>query len=126
MLVRLDLPPIELHPNARAGWQARHRVRSSYRKAAAAAAFADAAAAGHPQWRRVSLRLHFVFGPPKRGGQRKPHDPDNLIAWAKPAIDALTDGKVIADDREVVYLPPWQSLDRDGPPCLEITVEPLE
>lgn len=122
--VILDIPPRILHPNARGNWQAKHRERSGYRKLSGQLvwAFVKEHFNGDPRWDEATVQLHFFFGKPKKGGRNQKHDPDNLIAWAKPAIDALTDGGLISDDRELIYLPPRQTPDHDHPAALEITV----
>jgi len=124
-----DIPPRDLHPNARpANWRVRHGARSRYRNTMGqvAALLVLEQCGARPRWTAATIRLVFYFPKPKRGGFKK-HDPDNLIAWSKTAIDALTDGGVLADDRDVIYLPPEQNvLPADSPGRLEITVEPWE
>jgi Holliday junction resolvase RusA-like endonuclease len=104
--IELELPPYLLHPNARSGWAARHRVRQKYRKDCGELAFF--ACQSRPRLKSCDIRLVYQFGPPKKGGTRHQHDPDNLIAWAKTAIDSLQDAGILADDRLVRYLPPEQ------------------
>ena len=60
-------------------------------------------------WTEAVVKLRFILGKPKTG-RRQEHDPDNLIAWAKVAMDAMQDGGVLADDRKITYLPPEQFL----------------
>lgn len=107
--ITTELPPKELHPNARAGWPAKARVKKAHRQAVAAdATIQTLQQIGHrPLCRHATISLYFEFPPPQRGGAKR-HDPDNLIAWAKTTIDALTDAGVLADDREVTYAPPSQ------------------
>lgn len=111
----LDLPPWALHPNARMNWQQRSGARSRYRKTSGELAFAWALEnyGCRPRFRSAILELAFEIPRPTRGRAQR-HDPDNLIAWAKAAIDAMTDGGILADDRDVVYLPPLQTLGTDA------------
>lgn len=110
----LDLPPAALHPNARQPWAVRAAARSRYRKASGELAFGWALLnfGNRPRFRSAILELTFEIPRPTRGRAQR-HDPDNLIAWAKTAIDAMTDGGILADDRDVVYLPPVQVLGTD-------------
>ena len=110
----LDLPPAALHPNSRAPVQARFGARSKYRKTSGELAFGWAFLhfGCRPRFRSAILEMTFEIPRPTRGRAQR-HDPDNLIAWAKSAVDALTDGGILADDREVVYLPPIQILGTD-------------
>lgn len=127
MIVQIPLPPKPLHPNARAGWQAKHRNRSKYRQQAADLAWravAEQCQGDRPKLERATIRLTYFFGAPRKGGRRQKQDPDNLIAWAKTAIDSLQDAGILADDRELIYLPPRQDAD-EVRPRLEITVEPI-
>lgn len=105
--VKLDLPPREAHPNARSDWRRRAAAIAKYRKACGEIAFAVRleAAADYPLPGAV-VGLQYCFAPAARGKKLREHDPDNLIAWAKAAIDGLVDGGVFADDRLLAYLPP--------------------
>lgn len=122
----LDLPPSALHPNARAGWAERAAARSRYRKTSGEYAFGWALEhyGSRPRFRSAILELTFEIPRPTRGRAQR-HDPDNLIAWAKAAIDAMTDGGILADDRDVVYLPPQQILGTDAGRLL-VAVRPYE
>jgi len=122
----IDLPPREAHPNARKTWQARARTVARYRKSAGELVFAFAFEqfGRRPRFARAIIGLRFRF-PKPRFGRAQFHDPDNLLAWAKSAIDALTDGGLLADDRSIVYLPPEQELSADDVGQLLITVRPI-
>lgn len=54
---------------------------------------------------------------------KRRNDPDNLIAWAKVAIDSLKVARVLADDDRVSYPPVEQFVDRDNP-RLELVITP--
>lgn len=122
----LGLPPKTLHPNARVGWQGRMRDRVQYRKSSAELAWGYRSELPQGPLTRAQVRLRFVHPRPLRGQQ--PHDPDNLIAWAKTAIDSLQDAGILTDDRHLTYLPPEQAWlptdDITDPPRLEITLYP--
>lgn len=124
--LELPVPPKSLHPNARAPWQARARDRKQYRQLAGdmAAAQMLEAIGTRPNLRQAVIGLHYVL-PWPRNGQLQTHDPDNLIAWGKTAIDALQDAGLLADDREVVYTPPGQehrTREAIRPPALRVAV----
>lgn len=124
--VLLPIPPKVLHPNARSPWQGKLRERKSHRQLSGDSAAAQVLEryGTRPRFERAVIRLHYVLPWPKNG-QRQPHDPDNLIAWAKTAIDALQDAGILADDRQVIYMPPSQEwLERDDirPPRLTVRV----
>jgi hypothetical protein len=109
-VIHLPLPPKVLHPNASATWVARLAQRKRYRKAAGELAWVqmqEQRAAGRPQLDRAVIGLEYRLPRPARGGLQT-HDPDNLIAWAKTAIDAMQDAGILADDRHVFYSPPQQ------------------
>lgn len=40
--------------------------------------------------------------------QIRKRDPDNLLAWIKPIVDALTDCDILKDDHRVIWLPAEQ------------------
>ena len=120
----MPLPPQALHPNARTTWQPKMRAKKKHRDAVGELAwgYIQDRYRHKPHFRQVAIRLRFILAAPTRGG-KTPHDPDNLIAWAKTTIDALTDAGLLADDREVIHLPPgqtWADL-----PRLEIAVYPV-
>ena len=107
--VLLPVPPKTLHPNGRAPWAAKMRERKNYREQAAGTAAAQVLEryGYRPRFAETVIELFYNL-PWPRNGQRQPHDPDNLIAWAKTAIDALQDAGVLSDDRHAIYLPPHQ------------------
>ena len=131
LTVQVPVPPKTLHPNGRAPWIAKAKDLKKFRQQAGDTAAGQVLQryGGRPQFERAVIRLSYRL-PAPRGGGIKPHDPDNLIAWAKGAIDALQDAGILADDRHVIYLPPSQSWTaRDGTtdlPRLEIGVRKWE
>ncbi len=109
--IKLDLPPKSLHPNGRPGnWQVKARAVKSYRDSSQqiSGVYRIETFGG----KRIGLRsiiilLKYKF---ETANRVHLHDPDNLIAWAKPAIDAIVLAGILADDREIIYLPPEQVL----------------
>lgn len=118
MIVELPYPPRALHPNERKSWRARIKPKKDYRSSAAELAAVVRIEHGCKPLQQATLRLDFYHP------RNRKHDPDNLIAWAKTAIDALQDARLLANDRDVVYLPPRQLLDRDRP-RLEVAIEAI-
>lgn len=120
----VDLPPRELHPNGRAHWRAVAKAKKVYRQQAAELLWGQLQERGLPPPRltKAVIRLDYYHGRPRRG-RLQPQDPDNLLAWAKATIDALQDAEILADDREIIYLPPRQ-MDTERP-RLELSVREL-
>lgn len=116
----LPLPPRELHPNARASWQAKHRAKSAYRKRCGDDVFLQLQV--RPCLHAAAISLVYWTAAGKRGGWKE-HDPDNLIAWAKTAIDSLQDAGVLADDRRVRYEHPVQGRDDQRPRLVIVITE---
>ncbi len=104
------MPPKCLHPNSRASWRERAAKKSLYSQDAKLVVcnYIDKHFKEPPQWKEVVLSLTFIFGKHLGRGRRQRHDPDNLIAWAKTPVDALTRGGLLEDDRSIIYLPPQQ------------------
>lgn len=124
--VTLPVPPKILHPNARGHWAGAMKEKKRHRQQAGDTAAAQVLEryGTRPRFERAIVGLHYVLQAPQRGGNQ-PHDPDNLIAWAKASIDALTDAGILADDRQIVYLPPsqeWLPAGAIDPPRLQVTV----
>lgn len=102
----VPLPPRVLHPN--------QRTRSIKFKSSEVKKYRQQVAdiAGFktrelriktPNLRAAVIKPCFLL---PKGSKRS--DPDNCIAWIKAAIDGLTDANILADDRDVAYLPPIQ------------------
>ncbi len=121
LTIVLPCPPKQLHPNGRTGnWRVRAAIIAKYKEQAVAAIERQTQA--QPLFSRVVIVLRYRLGMAKRG-RRNLHDPDNLIAWAKTAIDSLEARGVLANDRSVTYAPPEQSIDKLQPfDVLEISV----
>lgn len=71
-------------------------------------------------WQWAAVAAHWFYG----GKKRKVRDPDNLTAFAKAAIDSLTLGGVMSDDRELIHLPPLQTIDKAGRSEIEFYILP--
>lgn len=107
--ITLDLPPQQSDPNARPGsWKAKAFPAKKYAQASGEVVWGYALQLGKPRWRSVIVRLVYVLPRLQKKGSDQRHDPDNLIAWAKKPLDLLTQYEILADDRDVVYLPPVQ------------------
>ncbi len=108
--ITLDLPPKSSHANARPGnWKAKAFPASKHAKACGEIVWGYAVQIGQPRWKSVVVRYTFRLPATKDGrGEDKRHDPDNLIAWAKKSLDLLTKYGIIANDNDVIYLPPVQ------------------
>jgi Holliday junction resolvase RusA-like endonuclease len=125
--VQLPLPPYPLHPNGRAPWAAKARHVKNYRGDAGATAKAQVLERYGETFGldRAVLLLRYLIETPARGGFKR-HDPDNLIAWGKTAIDSLTDAGILTDDRDILYMPPEQGPtprgDLSNLPRLEIEI----
>lgn len=104
VVVRLPLPPKECDPNQRPHWRRKAEAIKNYRLLAGQLAWADSVAQGEsrPGIRYAQIQLRYFFE------NARAHDPDNLISFAKCAIDSLSDAGILAGDRRVVYLPPTQ------------------
>lgn len=114
---RLDLPwpRPPLNHNQRGHWARRARIIREVRQTTAWLA----KAAKIPACSRVTVQLHYA------PGRRGKHDPMNITATSKAAIDGLVDAGVVVDDDQehvheetpAVHLPP-----EAGPRCW-MTVE---
>lgn len=109
-VVTVPCPPKLLHPNGSHG--------RPHGRAAVVAKYKDASVAAiHRQQgsdlglSRALIELRYLFGCDRAGRRRKKHDPDNLIAWAKAAIDSLVVAGVLSNDRSIAYAPPVQQCD---------------
>lgn len=114
----LPLPPRILHPNGRTMRPNYLRtVRRKYRAMAG-----DEAWVQHPDRpKHEAARITLSYFTKSGRGQ----DPDNLIAWAKAAIDGLLDAGIIDDDNKLTYEHPTVAKDSDRP-RLVILVDPIE
>lgn len=112
--IELPCPPRELHPNERKSWQAKHKARKAYRTDCGVIVeqYCKTRFNALPRWEEAVVKLEFLYGKQncKPGGTRKLHDNDNVIAWCKSAIDSLSDGGLLIDDRKITYLPPSQKI----------------
>jgi hypothetical protein len=121
--VKLPLPPKSMHPNGRATWKQVAGDKNRYMRHCAEALFAIKGLTPLKwQLKRAVVRREYAFRTAHR------HDPDNLIAWAKSAIDSLVVAGILADDRELFYRHPEQKkADKEQlEGSLTITVEPLK
>jgi len=60
-------------------------------------------------WPGAAVQLFYWFS---RDGKR---DPDNLLAWAKSAIDGVRMAGLFQDDDQIIYLPVKYKKDKDNP-----------
>lgn len=105
VLVNLPLPPKECDPNVRSHWRAKAAAVKAYRATAAELAWADCRQqlGLRPTFIRAEILLSYYFA------NARPHDGDNLISFAKVAIDSLSDAGIIAGDRRLTYAAPMQA-----------------
>lgn len=123
LLFDLPIPPKGLHPNGRPHAREKTRLVREYRGAVCTIATSvirnmDLA---EPLLKAAVIKPGFML---PKGAKRS--DPDNCIAWIKAAVDGLADAKVLANDREVVYLHPLQvgKQPRPGLQLLVISADP--
>lgn len=102
--VSLGAPPRVLSPNAS------HRGKSHWAHTAAVKAYRHEAYIAAKQILQLSRLMppHWAAAAVKvTWCRRRPFpDPDNLIATMKAAFDGLVDAGVLADDNELLHLPP--------------------
>jgi Holliday junction resolvase RusA-like endonuclease len=85
------LPPQACSPNFRGHWSQKYKAAQEFKKLV----YLCALEVKPKDWvapDKVVLRLTFVTGDQRR------RDADNLMAAAKPALDALTSAEIIKDD----------------------------
>lgn len=117
--VVLSLPPNELKPNARPHHMAKANKVKAYRRQAWAVALMarDYAHTEPPRWQYATIQIDYYH---KTAAFM---DRDNIIATLKSGIDGLTDAGVLADDRDVTYLPVRRFKDAKNP-RVELTITP--
>lgn len=86
-----SLPPVELSPNYRGHWSARHRATRTAQDAVIAAVFEAAPRFATPL-ERAEITVRFLWPDSRR------RDMDNFVARAKPYLDGLVVAGVLADD----------------------------
>lgn len=104
--ITVPLPPKGTHPNARPSMRGKMHAKKLQRQDAWLAAVAAMNELGvkPPRWTHATALATFHFP----GNRAKPHDLDNLAAWAKATWDGLVTAGVLADDRGLVPLRPVQ------------------
>jgi Holliday junction resolvase RusA-like endonuclease len=104
--IRLELPPKELNPNHTVGSTGMRMAKAtrikSYREHACQMAYVGVAATSITEFGWRDAMVEVLWQNEVKG--RRP-DPDNALAYLKPAFDGLTDSGVLADDRNIVFLP---------------------
>ena len=90
-------PAASLWPNARSHWSRKARSARQQRAAVRFIASLSDRRPSKPFLRATVLAEFFCSG-------RGP-DPDNAVASLKSTLDGLQDGRVLANDRELVLLP---------------------
>lgn len=121
----LEYPPRELSPNATSrSWAVTAQWKKKYRSNCSSLAWAvrtDRESKGQsvaPSQRACWVRID-VWHPGGRG--HRPWDSDNVLAWMKSGIDGLCDAGVFVDDRQLLFLPSRQYVDKENP-RVEVTV----
>lgn len=111
--ITMPLPSRTLSPNGRSHWIPKSQAVAKYRQLAAAEAWValrlEASLRQICPWQAASIEIRY-FAKTRRWPDR-----DNIIATMKSAIDGLTDGGLLADDRDVQYLPVVRDVDRLRP-----------
>lgn len=104
LCVCLPLPPPECDPNVRSNRNAKAAAVKAYRRTCGELAWGDCRTqlGEKPYFRCADILLRYYFV------TARPRDPDNLISYAKVAIDSLQDAGILAGDRRVIYAPPVQ------------------
>jgi Holliday junction resolvase RusA-like endonuclease len=104
--VRLELPHAALNPNKTVGTRGSRMAKAArikeYREHACQMAYVGVGESGIAQfgWNNAVISVLWQ----NEVKNRRP-DPDNALAYLKPAFDGLSDSGVLADDRNIVYLP---------------------
>ncbi len=119
-------PGVELSPNGRCHWRTKARHFASAKQIAAGVVRSwrnehgyygdDVILAGKAT---VSTVIRWEKG-------RKVMDPDNAGASLKAVGDALEQGGVIANDKDLIWLPVVQERDRVGRGSVELTIQSME
>jgi len=113
MIFKLPLPPRACHPNARSHWRVRALQTKEYRYVAGILAWDQKGP--DPPLQKATIHAELEFK------QKRIRDPDNLLAWLKPAFDGLVDAKVLARDDQITHLPTTWHVGRD--PGVVLTIE---
>lgn len=111
VVLELPLPSNALHPNSRVDWRIKAQAKTKARQEAGLLARIN-----RPRMPYKQAEVLAVFHVKGR------HDTDNLVAWAKTIFDALQDGGVIENDRDLTVLTPEQVVDRKAPTKLVLTI----
>jgi len=99
IILELPLPPKALHPNSRPHWRTKAEAVKRARR--------DARLVAGPQrpsapFARATVQATFYVA--------RRNDTDNLAAWLKSYLDGLQDGGIVANDRDLTVLPPFQTI----------------
>ncbi len=106
--IDIPLPPKALHPNNRPRTKKTFSfAKKKYRDEVLGHIKAQIIENGlkfdrSNSWPSAKIELVYSFT------HNQKHDPDNLISWAKYAVDGLQRSGLIANDNKVTYLPPVQ------------------
>lgn len=120
MTIILQLPPKELHPNARTHWRVKALHTKAYRLAAALSAktwIRSGMGSMPTRWPAATVEATFYF----RDARRR--DRDGMLSSLKAAFDGLSDAGLIADDSGLTHLPVVVAIDRRNP-RVELNVTP--
>jgi Holliday junction resolvase RusA-like endonuclease len=106
IVVRLELPPAALNPNKTVGSTGSRMAKAvkikQYREHACQMAYVGVGESGVTKFGWTDAVISVLWQNEVKG--RRP-DPDNALAYLKPAFDGLSDSGVLSDDRNVIYLP---------------------
>lgn len=110
--------PKELSPNSRCHWSARYKATRAVLRMVEAKTREAMGTHAPPRWKLARASATFYF----RSNRRR--DRDNLAASLKYVYDGFEDAGVVADDRDIIPMPPAIVIDRVRREGVEITVAP--
>ena len=110
LVIVLPLPSNRLSPNGRYHWAAKHRaIKKARADAGLAVLVAKNAYGAHTPFYKVTVKACFYLRDSRK------HDSDNLIASIKAYLDGMADAEVVANDNDIIPLPPSVCIDKSDP-----------
>lgn len=119
VVVRLGLPPRELHPNARKHWRAKIKPKQQARVQAWLNASIAVQKRIDVPFAKAVWRADWTFS-----DKRSRHDDDNLTAWLKAYLDGIADAGIVANDRDLTF--GGHSCRYGGLPEVVLTIEAVK
>lgn len=108
--IEIPIPPRHTQPNARAHWRTKAKAAKLQRYDAGMCAKTTLVLQKipPPHWKEATIRAVFY----RPGSNDRRADADNLVAWLKASVDGIADAGIIANDRDLTWLPVSQVLGR--------------